>query len=218
MKYNTSRKKMALPEYGRNVQSMVEYVAAVEDETLRTAMVQEMVKYLLSLEAGSQEKDLEHKVWDRIFVLSDFKLDVPSPYKKPEPEELTSKPQEIHYNNNDIALRHYGHFIVKMINNITRMEEGEEKRMAVEAVATQMKKLYLSWNRDNVEDEVISKNVDFLSSGTLDVGKYDIELPSTAAILNMDKKKPAKPNKQNAQRQNNGAKKKAKKANVQKNG
>ena len=116
MSYNTSREKIVLPEFGRNFQSMVEYINTIEDKTLRTKAAYRLVEVMSNMTTAAKEGDFNRKLWDQMFIMSDYKLDVDSPYPMPEREEVNKKPMTVNYNVNNIHFRHYGNLIHSLIN------------------------------------------------------------------------------------------------------
>ncbi len=112
-----------------------------------------------------EQGDFKHKLWDHLFIISDFKLDIDSPYEKPEPSKLTEKPNRIPYNQNRIKYKHYGHSLEMMLKKALEMEEGEEKEQLIAVLANHMKKSYLTWNREAVDDQQIFSDLKELSGG-----------------------------------------------------
>ena len=175
MDYNTSRAKLSMPEYGRNIQTMVNHLFTIEDREKRNQSANAIIDVMGNLFPYLRDiPEYKHKLWDHLAIMSDFKLDIDYPYELPSPELLVEKPKKVPYNQNDIKLRHYGLIIEKMIEKAVEME-GEEKDILIEQIANQMKKLYLSWNKDSVEDEKIFVDLEELSGNRLQVSR-DIQL------------------------------------------
>lgn len=175
MDYNTSRKKLSMPEYGRNIQAMVDHLFTIEDREKRNQSAHAVVDVMGNLYPYLRDvPEYKHKLWDHLAIMSDFKLDIDYPYELPSPEMLTEKPRKVPYNQNEIKLRHYGLIIEKLIEEAIMME-GEEQGILIEQIANQMKKLYLSWNKDSVEDEKIFIDLEELSGNRLKVPR-DIQL------------------------------------------
>ncbi len=139
-------------------------------------------------------EDFRHKLWDHLAIMSDFKLDIDYPYELPSPDILTEKPNSVPYPQHNIKYRHYGLVVEKMINKAAEMEDGEEKKILIEQTANQMKKLFMTWNKDAVEDEKIFKDMEEISRNKLQVPR-DITLMDTRAILSGGNKKKKKKNK-----------------------
>ncbi|HNV53415.1 MAG TPA: DUF4290 domain-containing protein, partial [Tenuifilaceae bacterium] len=154
MDYNTQRKKLVLPEYGRHIQQMVDYIAGIEDRDERNRLAKALIGIMGNLNPHLRDiNDFKHKLWDHLFIMSDFKLDIDSPYPIPSLEEYMEKPQQIPYPNNPIKYKHYGRVIELMIEKAIEMEEGQEKDALKQLIANQMKKANIAWNKDSVIDE-----------------------------------------------------------------
>ena len=183
MEYNTLRQKMAIPEYGTNIQSMIEHLFTIEDRIKRTQAAYYIVSIMAQMNPQVRESsDYLHKLWDHLHIISDFKLDVDSPYDPPKRENVQRKPRHVGYNSNEIRYGHYGLYTANLINKAILYDEGNEKTALVQAIANYMKKQYLSWNRDSVTDETISLNLNELSGGRLTLTE-DMKLVSTNEIL-----------------------------------
>ena len=202
MEYNTQRNHMPIPEYGRNIQKMIEYITTVDDRDKRTQLAYLIVDIMYEMHPLSKEtSDFRHKLWDHLFIISEFKLDVDGPFPPPPPLTLSTKPEHLNYHDKEIAFRHYGKNIAMIIEKACEYEEGPEKDALVHAIAIQLKKSYLNWNRDSVTDEVIEEHLRILSDGRLKLHQ-DLRLTATQDLLNRQKpQKPFRPkhsnNKQN---------------------
>ena len=164
MDYNSKRKKMPLPEYGRNIQNMVDYLLTIEDKTKRNKAAQVVIDVMGNLNPHLRDvSDFKHKLWDHIAIMADFNLDIDYPYDPPSPDLLLEKPKIVPYNQHDIKYMHYGRVMEEMINKAAEYEEGEQKEILIRLLANHMKKSYLTWNKDAVEDEKILKDLDELS-------------------------------------------------------
>tara|TARA_R110002072_G_scaffold113861_9_gene243669 strand:- start:2027 stop:2659 length:633 start_codon:yes stop_codon:yes gene_type:complete len=172
MEYNTSQPRLIIPEYGRNVQKMVDYLSTIENREERNLQTQNLIEIIGNLNPQIRDvPDFKHKLWDHLFIMSDFKLDVDSPYPVPVPETLTEKPAHVDYPAKSARFRHYGNVLKDMVKHCMTLEDGEYKDRLVNAVANHMKKTYLIWNKDTVENEVILKEIGKLSDGKLDLSK-----------------------------------------------
>ena len=192
MEYNTSREKLLIPEYGRNVQQMVKYAIGIEDRERRTRLAHLIVNVMAQLHPTNKDiADYKQKLWDHLFIISDFKLDVDSPYPKPSKEVLDSSPDKLKYHSNGIRYRHYGKNIEFIIDHLAGMEDGQLKHEMTKILANHLKKTYLTWNRDSVNDEVIKKHLIELSDGRLDVPD-DFSFDKTNDILSRQTKKKKK--------------------------
>jgi hypothetical protein len=198
--YNTSRKKLFLPEYGRHVQKMVDHMLTIEDREERNKAARSLINMMGNLNPQLREySDFKHKLWDHLAIMADFKLDIDSPYELPKAEELMQKPSKVPYNKNNIRFRHYGYIIEQMIESATGIEDPAKREIMVKVIANHMKKAYLTWNRENVTDEIIFHDLKELSGGRIEVSP-DMKLNETRDILSQNRrKKHPRKNKQNQQ-------------------
>jgi len=168
--YNTQRKKMTLPEYGRNVQKMVDHIKTIDDWEERNRAAKTIIQVMGNLNTHLRDVgDFKHKLWDHLAIIADFDLDIDSPYPLPEIQKLIAKPNEIPYVQGEIRFLHYGRIIELMINAAIDFEDGEEKEYLTTLIVNQMKKSYITWNRSQVADEVIINDLKLLSRGKLEV-------------------------------------------------
>ncbi len=166
--YNTQRKRMALPEYGRNVQKMVDHIKTIEDRDERNRAAKTIIQIMGNLNTHLRDVgDFKHKLWDHLALIANFDLDIDSPYPVPEPEKFVEKPKQVPYKLKDIRFLHYGRIIELMIDAASNMEDGEEKEYFTTLIVNQMKKSYITWNRGQVADEVIINDMKLLSRGRL---------------------------------------------------
>jgi hypothetical protein len=168
--YNTSRGKLILPEYGRNIQKMVEHIMATEDRDERNRLAQAVIIIMGNMNPHLRDiNDFKHKLWDHLAIMSDFQLDIDYPYEIPRPEEFAEKPRRVSYNNQDIRYRHYGRIVESLIEEAVKLPAGDDKDTLTKLIANHMKKSYLSWNRDSVTDEIIFNDLFELSGKRLNV-------------------------------------------------
>ncbi len=176
MEYNTQRADLTIAEYGRSIQEMVELAINLEDRDERTKAAKTIVNAMAILNPTLREfVDYKHKLWDHLFIISDFKLDCDSPFPMPDQDLTHVRPDPLNYPQKNIKLRHYGSIIESMIKEALLMEDSPEKQQVVETIANFMKMSYLTWNRDSVEDEVIREQLNDYSGGKL-VLRDDIKL------------------------------------------
>jgi hypothetical protein len=191
MEYNTTRGPMTISEYGRNIQDMIRFCCTIEDRDRRTRTAKFIVNVMAQMTPLAKDlADYKHKLWDHLFIISEFKLDVDGPFPPPPPLTLSTKPEHLTYHDKEIAFRHYGKNIAMIIEKACEYEEGPEKDALVHAIAIQLKKSYLNWNRDSVTDEVIEEHLRILSDGRLKLHQ-DLRLTATQDLLN--RQKPPKP-------------------------
>ena len=187
--YNSQRTKMVLPEYGRNIQKMVEYTIKLEDRDERNKAARSIISIMGNLNPHLRDvSDFKHKLWDHLAIMSDFKLDIDSPYETPVPEILFEKPKPVPYKNQKIRYKHYGKIIELLIAEAIKIEDGEEKDALVRLIANHMKKCYLTWNREVVTDETIFEDLKTLSQGKIIIPE-DLKLSESREILSKGKKK-----------------------------
>jgi hypothetical protein len=161
---------MTLPEYGRNVQKMIDHVKTIEDREERNRAAKTIIQIMGNLNTHLRDVgDFKHKLWDHLAIIADFELDVDSPYPLPEIHKLTAKPNEIPYVQGDIRFLHYGRIIELMIKAAIEIENQEEKEYLISLIANQMKKSHITWNRSQVADEVIINDLKLLSRGKLEI-------------------------------------------------
>jgi hypothetical protein len=166
--YNTQRKRMALPEYGRNVQKMVDHIKSIDDRDERNRAAKTIIQIMGNLNTHLRDVgDFKHKLWDHLSLIANFELDIDSPYPVPEPSKFVEKPKQVPYRQGEIRYLHYGRIIELMINAASEMEDGEEKEYFTNLIVNQMKKSYITWNRGQVADEVIIGDMKLLSRGRL---------------------------------------------------
>ncbi|MEE4198968.1 MAG: DUF4290 domain-containing protein [Bacteroidales bacterium] len=190
MEYNTSRKKMVLPEYGRNIQKMIELTIEEPDKEKRNKMAQAIINIMGNMNPHLRDiADFKHKLWDHLAIISDFKLNIDAPYEAPKIETLTEKPDNVPYNNKGAKYKHYGRTIEKMIDYAIEMEEGELKDILIQLIANHMKKSYLTWNKEAVADELIFSDLKELSNGKIDINAQDASLTETKDILAKNKRR-----------------------------
>jgi len=159
---------MALPEYGRNVQKMVDHIKTIEDRDERNRAAKTIISIMGNLNPHLRDVgDFKHKLWDHLALIADFGLDIDSPYPVPEPSKFFEKPKQVPYKQKDIRFLHYGRIIELMIDSASELEEGEEKEYLTTLIVNQMKKSYVTWNRGQVADEVIIGDMKLLSGGKL---------------------------------------------------
>lgn len=170
LEYNSSRNKLVISEYGRHIQKLVEHAMTLTEKAERQKMANGIIEIMGELNPHLRDVvDFKHKLWDHLFVISNFELDVDSPYEKPIIEKLFEKPEPLNYPNSKIKYNHYGKVIELMIAEAINLEDEELKKKLVIAIANQMKKSYVNWNLDNVEDEVIFNQLIKLSNNKLSV-------------------------------------------------
>ncbi|MBK5284132.1 MAG: DUF4290 domain-containing protein [Bacteroidia bacterium] len=168
MEYNTSREKLIIPEYGRNIQKMIQHAQTIKDREERTKIAKQIVGVMGMLNPGLRDiTDFRNKLWDHLFLISDFELDVDSPFPKPEEQAIHIKPKKFPYPVSSIRNRHYGKNVELAIEKVSAMPDGQPKQMAIRDLANFMKLCYLTWNSDTVNDEQIFRDLKKMSGGKI---------------------------------------------------
>ncbi|MCI0920041.1 DUF4290 domain-containing protein [Sphingobacterium rhinopitheci] len=166
--YNSTRPNLILAEYGRNVQNMVDYICTVPSKEERNRLAQVVIDMMGVLNPHLRDvSDFKHKLWDHLYIISDFKIDVDSPYPIPNRDEIRHKPQPIAYPQNRIRFKHYGHIVEKMIAKAMAASTDETKLKMATSIANFMKMAYSTWNKDSVTDQHIIQDLSDLSGGVL---------------------------------------------------
>ena len=168
MQYNTQQKKMPLPEYGRSIQNMVDYALTIEDRTERQRCANTIINIMGSMFPHLRDiPDFKHKLWDHLAIMSDFKLDIDYPYEIIRKDNLYTAPNPVPYPCTKIRYRHYGRTLEVLIDKACELPEGDEKNNLVALICNHMKKDYMTWNKDTVEDGKIADDLAELSNGRL---------------------------------------------------
>lgn len=170
LEYNTDRRDLVLPEYGRHLQKLIDQVILIEDREERNKAAQHVIDIMGTINPHLRDVlDFKHKLWDQLFKMSRFELDVDSPYEKPKAVTNFNEPILIPYPKNNQKYRFYGTNIVDMIQEAISWEEGERKEALIMVIANHMKKSYVNWNNESVEDTIIFGHLKELSNGKLDL-------------------------------------------------
>ena len=189
LEYNSEREHLIIPEYGRHLQKLIEQATIIEDDEKRNKAAKYIIQVMGSLNPHLRDvPDFQHKLWDQLFIMSDFKLTADSPYPIPSREVLQLKPDVLKYPQNFPKYRYYGNNIKYMIDVANKWEEGEMKNALVKVIANHMKKSYLSWNKDTVKDDVIFEHLYELSDGKLNLIQSSEELLNTTDLLRTNKR------------------------------
>lgn len=194
LEYNTNQKKLKLPEYGRNIQKMVDYAIKLEDKDQRNRISRAIITVMGSINPHLRDIDEnKHKLWEHLAMISDYKLDIDSPYPSPKPKVIDEKPNKVPYKTNKIHFKHYGRTIELLINKAVDIKDKEKRDNLVKIIANQMKKLFLTWNKESVNDELIFQSLIMLSGNKISIPD-GIKLMDTKIIMakNTRKKRPGK--------------------------
>lgn len=184
MEYNTARGKLLLPEYGRNVQNMIKHAMEIADREERNRAAQAIIEVMGQLNPHLRDvDDYRHKLWTHLFIMSDFKLEVDSPFEIPEKESLNKKPNLMKYPKGKIRYGHYGLYTQKILEQSKDLKSDEEREYMTKAMGNFMKKQFLVHNNNAVENHVISEQLNELSHGQLNMTNPDEELVGTNQLL-----------------------------------
>lgn len=195
MDYNSTREKLKLPEYGRNVQNMVNHMLTIKDKDERTRCAYAIVSVMGNMFPHLRDvSDFGQKLWDHLTIMADFELDIDSPCPLPTEETVHKHHEKLPYMEQDIRIRHYGKNLEQLIEYAVEMEEGKEKDQLVLLITNHMKKLFLQWNKDVVADAKIFDDLYLLSEGKLVYSERDFKLIDPKVIVSKQRKKKS-PNK-----------------------
>ncbi len=193
MEYTTLQGKLIMPEYGRNIQQMVAYALTIEDREERTRCVKSIINTMGNLFPYLRDvNDFKHKLWDHVAIMSGFKLDIDFPYEILQEENLYTRPETIPYKNSRINYLHYGRTLEEMIEKVGEYPEGEERNELIRLIANQMKKCFLTWNKEVVDDRKIFDDLRELSKGKIDISEDFFKLVESRDVLFNKKNKPKK--------------------------
>ena len=189
LEYNTLREDLIIPEYGRHIQKMINYASSRKTKEERNKLANAIISVMGNLQPHLRDvADFQHKLWDQLFIMSDFKLDADSPFEKPSKEILNAKPEPLSYPQNFPEYRFYGNNIKIMIDEAVKWDSGEMKDALVLTIANHMKKCFLNWNKDSVKDQVIFDHLFELSETKIDIRDSKEELLDSALLLRSKKK------------------------------
>jgi len=189
LEYNTIREELIIPEYGRHIQKMINYASSRESKEERNKLANSIISVMGNLQPHLRDvPDFQHKLWDQLFIMSDFKLDADSPFEKPSKEVLNAKPEPLSYPQNFPKYRFYGNNIKIMIDEAVKWDAGEMKEALVLTIANHMKKCFLNWNKDSVKDQVIFDHLYELSDSKIDIRDSKEELLDSALLLRSKKR------------------------------
>ena len=168
--YNTTKSPLILKEYGRNMQMLVEHIKTIEDKEKRSESAYVLIELMKLINPNAKNaQESSQKIWDDLYIMSDFNLDIDSPYPMPEREILNKKPERMGYNTTEIKYKHYGRNIQLLIKKAMEITDSEDKEVAVIHIGRLMKSFQNTWNRDNVEDATILKNIENMSNKELSI-------------------------------------------------
>ncbi|MBS1637994.1 MAG: DUF4290 domain-containing protein [Bacteroidetes bacterium] len=192
MEYNTQLPRLEIPEYGRNIQIMIDHCCTIQDRDERNRCAKAIIQIMGQLNPHLRDvADFTHKLWDHLFIISKFRLDVDSPYPRPSAETFATKPDRVPYPTGPIRYRHYGRTIERIIAIAKGYKDGDEKKELTRLIANHMKKSYVNWNKDSVTDDIIITQLKEMSKGDLVLDETavlasanDLRVPKTSQTNN----------------------------------
>jgi hypothetical protein len=189
LEYNTEREHLIIPEYGRHLQKMINHAKSRPTKDERNKVAQSIISVMGNLQPHLRDvPDFKHKLWDQLFIMSDFKLDADSPFDMPSEEVLNARPEPLPYPQNHPKYRFYGNNIKTMIDVANTWEAGDMKEALMFTIANHMKKCFLNWNKDTVEDPVIFNHLFELSEGKIDMRDCEEELIEASSLMRSNKR------------------------------
>lgn len=199
MEYNTQQKRLPLPEYGRSIQNMVDYAVTIQDRAERQRCANTIINIMGNMFPHLRDvPDFKHKLWDHIAIMSDFKLDIDYPYEIVKKDNLYTKPEVLPYPKGKISYRHYGRTLERLIAKAAEYPQGEERKQLISLVANHMKKSFMAWNKDVVDDRKIFDDLKEYSNGAIVLSAEDMKLmeqqrnfvPRKRPVLNNNNRRP----------------------------
>ncbi len=189
MDYNSNRKKLLLPEYGRHIQKMVDYCVTIKDKEEKTKCAHAIIGNMGNMFPHLRDvNDFKHKLWDHLAIMSDFQLDIETPFELPKKENLYERPKKLPYKNQSIKYRHYGRTIEKMIDKAVEMEDGDLKNHLILLIANNMKKSLIMWNKDFPGDERVFSDMRHMSGNRLEIDE-NLKIPEQRDHSNQNRNK-----------------------------
>lgn len=196
LRYNTKEKQLALPEYGRNIQNMVDHCISIQDRGERTTCAYAIINIMGNMFPHLRDiNDFKHILWDHLAIMSDFALDIDYPYEVTKKENMYRKPPKLPYDQDNMTYKHYGKNLERMIKEANNYPDGEQRDQLISMLANHMKKSFLTWNKEVVDDAKIFKDLQYLSKGRIVLDEETYKLTESKDIL-------SKKNKNLSKRQN----------------
>ena len=189
LEYNSVREDLIIPEYGRHIQKMIHHASSQKSKDERNKIAKSIISVMGNLQPHLRDvSDFQHKLWDQLFIMSDFNLDVDSPFEKPKKEELLAKPDPLSYPQSFPKYRFYGNNIKIMIDEAVKWDSGDKKEALLYTIANHMKKCFLNWNKDSVEDQVIFDHLYELSDSKIDLRNSKETLLDSSVLMRSKKR------------------------------
>ena len=189
--YNTSRPGIKLKEYGRNVQKLVDYIRTIPDKEKRTELAYTLIELIKQLTPSLKDQpENPQRLWDDLYIIADFNLEVNNPYPVPEPEVLFKKPMRVLYPKSEVRYKHYGKNIERLVKEAMKLEDEGEREEAIIYLGKLMKTFYGNWNKETLDDSVIIKDLLLLSQGKLSMNIEKVREENLFEKLYRERKKP----------------------------
>lgn len=170
--YNNTRRKLYLPEYGRHIHEMVDHLMTITDRQERNRQAKAVIAVMGNLQPLLRDTaDFTHKLWDHLFIMSDFQLDVDSPYPRPTRDELQMMPRKLQYSQSRIPFKHYGKYVAKMLDSLRGEKQPEAQQMAIEQLARYMRSKSFEYNQEHPNNEVILKDIKLMTAGDISINE-----------------------------------------------
>ncbi len=202
--YNTERPHLILKEYGRNVQKLVEYIRTVPDKDKRTELAYTLIELIKQLTPTIKDQPEDpQRVWDDLYIIADFNLDINAPYPVPERDILFKKPEKVNYPQSQVRFKHYGKNIEKLVKEALKMEDPQERQDAIIYLGKLMKTFYGNWNKETLDDSVILKDIQDMSGGALEMTIEKVREDNLFEKLYKERKK-SKPQQGNGHQRHQG--------------
>ncbi len=189
--YNTGRPSIKLKEYGRNVQKLVDYIRTIPDKEKRTELAYTLIELIKQLTPSLKDQpENPQRLWDDLYIIADFNLDVNNPYPVPVPEVLFKKPMRVAYPQSEVRYKHYGKNLERLVKEAMKLEDQQEREDAIIYLGKLMKTFYGNWNKETLDDSVIIKDLKLLSGGKLDMNIEKVREENLFEKLYRERKKP----------------------------
>lgn len=206
MEYNTNQPPLILREYGRNVQKLVEYLKTIQDKDKRNESAETLIELMKQVTPTVKETpETSQKLWDDLYIMSNFDIDIDAPYPIPAPEVLNKKPKRLDYSKHDVKYKHYGKNIELLIKEAIKKEDSQEREEAIIYIGKLMKSFYSSWNKEVIDDSVILENIKTISGGELSIDLDKVKEDNLFEKLYTNKRRSTRPasSKPNDRKSNN---------------
>jgi hypothetical protein len=200
--YNTQRPSIILKEYGRNVQKLVEYIRSLPSQEKRTELAYTLIELIKQLTPTMKDQpENPQRVWDDLYIIANFNLDINSPFPVPEPSILFKKPEKVDYPQSQVRFKHYGKNIEKLVKEALKLEDEQERQDAIIYLGKLMKTFYGNWNKETLDDSVILKDIQEMSGGALKLTIEKVREDNLFEKLYKERKKGGKPQQGGGHRQ-----------------